>query len=136
MSETDWAEQAACRGANPEIFFPSPGDAVEDARIAKAICARCPVIEACAEAGRDELYGTWGGMTHLDRRRRRRDRREQDNGEWFRLGHLARGLGVDAKLLHRWRISGRIETQLIANVWHAKLSEVADEVAIHRKKSA
>lgn len=83
--------------------------------------------------------GSWNQpheREHLDRRRRRRDRREQDNGEWFRLGHLARGLGVDAKLLHRWRISGRIETQLIANVWHAKLSEVADEVAIHRKKSA
>lgn len=29
---------------------------------AKAICARCPIRDRCAEAGRDEAWGVWGGL--------------------------------------------------------------------------
>ena len=138
MSETsDWRDRAECRGEDPAIFFPPTGKAsIEATAIARAICGRCPVIEECAEASKFEMHGTWAGLTARDRVRGRKFIRQQDTGEWFPFRQLAQGFNIDQKLLDRWRTSGRIETQLIANVWHATLSEVADEVTIHRKKSA
>lgn len=35
--------------------------------VAVAVCNRCPEREACAEAGRDEQAGVWGGTTPTDR---------------------------------------------------------------------
>jgi WhiB family redox-sensing transcriptional regulator len=35
-----WHEQAACRGLDPDLFFPERGD---DARAARAVCATCPL---------------------------------------------------------------------------------------------
>jgi len=63
-----WRHQAACRGLDPEVFFPGeaePGDA------AKAVCDRCPVRQPCLEwalASR-EKQGVWGGCDERDRRR-------------------------------------------------------------------
>jgi Transcription factor WhiB len=51
----------ACRGADPALFFPAPGD---DGAEALAICARCPVRSECyarARANR-EPGGIWGGV--------------------------------------------------------------------------
>lgn len=70
----DWRRDAACRGSDVEIFFPN---ADEEAGQAKAICASCPVREACLEwslsTGQDD--GVWGGLTGSERRRLRRRRR-------------------------------------------------------------
>jgi WhiB family redox-sensing transcriptional regulator len=89
-----WRNQAACRDEDPELFFPMPGQhhAVAAAR---AICHRCPVKAACAEAGKDERYGIWGGTTVYDRdvrlardkaryRRNRRERQKQEKLEAMR----------------------------------------------------
>jgi WhiB family redox-sensing transcriptional regulator len=69
----DWAEWAACAGADPEIFFPARGHST---RAAQLICAGCPVIAQCAQAAADgrELYGVWGGMAEGERRRLRNRR--------------------------------------------------------------
>jgi WhiB family redox-sensing transcriptional regulator len=67
----DWADHAACRGVDPDLFFPGQG---EDTRRAKAICARCPVQTFClneALANR-EKFGIWGGLSERERRRIRR----------------------------------------------------------------
>lgn len=64
----DWMEQAACRGADPELFFPRTGAGrstdhrVNEAR-AIAICNTCPVIDRCAAYANAtrETYGVWGG---------------------------------------------------------------------------
>ena len=66
---TDWTERAACRGADPELFFPPSeghGKLIEQA---KAFCKRCPVMDECrADAlRRDEKWGIWGGTTHTER---------------------------------------------------------------------
>lgn len=70
-----WRNRAACRGIDPDIFFPvTEEDAVE----AKAICDSCPVREACLEfalAAR-EKEGVWGGATERERRRIVRQRRK------------------------------------------------------------
>lgn len=72
-----WRDRAACRGVDPDIFYPVTDDEA-DAAAAKAVCARCPVREACAEyalAAREKL-GVWGGLTERDRRRILRHRRK------------------------------------------------------------
>ena len=41
-----WRQRAACRGVDPDIFYPVSD---EEAGPAKTICAQCPVREACLE---------------------------------------------------------------------------------------
>lgn len=66
MNSPDWHRQAACRGMDPELFFPKVGHK-EEAKAAKAVCATCPVKEPCYDAGRLEYYGIWGGTTRKER---------------------------------------------------------------------
>lgn len=69
-----WWLLAACYGSSVDFFAT---DRV-GAAIAKAVCAECPVIEYCREAGMSELWGIWGGMTasaRLEYRKRRREER-------------------------------------------------------------
>lgn len=75
MSQS-WRLQAACRGLDPSIFYPS-SDAEEDAEQAKAVCAQCPIRQACLEHAltRREKEGVWGGATEKERRRIIRQRR-------------------------------------------------------------
>ncbi len=70
-----WRKRAACRGIDPEMFFPVTD---EDAEEAKAICATCPVREACLEhaLAHREREGVWGGATERERRRIIRHRRK------------------------------------------------------------
>ena len=57
---------AACRGADPALFFPNKDRAGRAAlRKALSICRRCPEIERCREyalAGAS-LVGIWGGLS-------------------------------------------------------------------------
>lgn len=71
-----WAEEAACRGLDPMIFYPSTD---EEAEQAKEICAGCPVQTACLEHAIDEREhnGVWGGATERERQRIIRRRRRQ-----------------------------------------------------------
>jgi WhiB family redox-sensing transcriptional regulator len=70
-----WRQHAACRGVDPDVFYPI---ADEDADEAKAICARCPVRQACLEYAlvNRERDGIWGGATERERRRMIRQRRK------------------------------------------------------------
>jgi len=66
-----WTTHAACRGADPDLFFPKRGGRVTRA---KQICAGCEVRTQClamALAG-DERHGIWGGLGEEDRCRLRR----------------------------------------------------------------
>lgn len=70
-----WRQRAACRGVDPDIFYPASD---EEAEAAKAICAVCPVREACLEyaLANRERDGVWGGATERERRRIVRQRRK------------------------------------------------------------
>ena len=72
---TSWRDRAACRGLDPEIFYPV---SEEDAAEAKSICAVCPVREPCLEyaLANRERDGVWGGATERERRRMIRQRRK------------------------------------------------------------
>jgi WhiB family redox-sensing transcriptional regulator len=65
-----WRLAAACRSADPELFFPLSGcgKALEQIAEAKAICAGYPVRRQCLEfALRTRPQGIWGGLTELER---------------------------------------------------------------------
>ncbi len=67
----DWQEHAACKEADPDLFFPergSPGDS------AKRVCVNCSVRLECLEyaLANSERYGVWGGLTERERTRLRR----------------------------------------------------------------
>jgi WhiB family transcriptional regulator, redox-sensing transcriptional regulator len=67
-----WTDDAACRGADPELFYPIvyAGPALQQVAAAKAICAGCPSRTPCLDwalrAG--EPAGVWGGTTPEERR--------------------------------------------------------------------
>jgi len=69
-----WRSLARCRGVDPGVFHPVNEDDADDA---KAICALCPVLEACREyaVAAREKDGVWGGLTARERRRLIRQRR-------------------------------------------------------------
>ena len=72
---------AACKGADPGLFFGPSAEFVTARREreaeAKAICARCPAREACLAYALDtgQAYGIWGGLTEDERRAELRHRR-------------------------------------------------------------
>jgi WhiB family redox-sensing transcriptional regulator len=65
-----WHARAACRGADPALFFAEQMESE-----AKALCCCCPVRLDCLEAGLGEPWGVWGGLTARERRGERRRRR-------------------------------------------------------------
>jgi WhiB family redox-sensing transcriptional regulator len=77
MADDGWKKRAACRDKGPAIFFPE--DAIGKGRAktngykeARRICQGCPVREECAQAGRHERFGVWGGMSENERHPKRR----------------------------------------------------------------
>lgn len=89
---------AACKGADPEVFFPtfldddgeevyddgtifeSYGDTTPFYEDARAICALCPMREECLDYAMEHhiRFGMFGGLTPIERRRiERRDRRRR-----------------------------------------------------------
>lgn len=74
MTVTPWREAAACLDVQNEVsFFPDTQDLGGIVR-AKAVCATCPVADACLtwalETNQGE--GIWGGHTAKERRKLRR----------------------------------------------------------------
>ena len=73
---SDWRDLASCRDEDPELFFPvgSGPAALRQAERARAVCKRCPVVDACVRwaitTGQDA--GVWGGLTAEERRAIRR----------------------------------------------------------------
>src|SRR5580704_2339471 len=125
-SAQNWRSAAACRSADPDLFFPSSATdpAARQIARAKTICAGCGVRRECLEFAltREQNYGIWGGTTAEDRQRDRRRRRRraaaaaakrtvaalpagepalhagQELVGVHRLGHVVAGAGRDALL--------------------------------------
>lgn len=76
--DQSWRDEAACRGKDPNLFFPEGqgGSTNSQAAAAKAVCAGCPVREPCLEyalivAMKD---GVWGGLSVKERQAEKRRR--------------------------------------------------------------
>jgi WhiB family redox-sensing transcriptional regulator len=78
----DWRPLAACRRADPELFFPvsRSGPSLDQATQAKAICAGCPVRRQCLAFALDtrQDHGVWGGTSEEERCPRARINVDQD----------------------------------------------------------
>jgi WhiB family transcriptional regulator, redox-sensing transcriptional regulator len=68
VTDQGWRVDAACRGLDPEIFFPERGD---DLRPARDVCRGCTVQVQCLEYSVKwhEKHGVWGGTSERERRR-------------------------------------------------------------------
>jgi WhiB family redox-sensing transcriptional regulator len=71
----DWQLHGSCRGESTSLFFHPDGERgparARRQNAAKAVCSRCPVIEACLKHALSvrEPYGVWGGMSEEERTR-------------------------------------------------------------------
>ena len=64
---TTWMADAACRDADPAIFFVDHGGSAAEAR---TICAGCPVQTQCLDyaLAANERHRVWGGTIEKQRR--------------------------------------------------------------------
>lgn len=69
----DWTDAALCAQTDPDLFFPAYR-ANSFARLARRICASCPVRAECLDyaLGYPDLDGIWAGTTPRERQRLRR----------------------------------------------------------------
>lgn len=75
LSPAAWTRHAACRGEDPDLFFPDPTQ-TDRANRAVAICTSCPVHQDCLDEvlhieGNSSLWhrhGIRGGLTPRERR--------------------------------------------------------------------
>lgn len=71
----DWRDRGLCSkpGENAEDWFPvgSSAEAIAAANHAKAVCWRCPVMDACGQWAIEsrESAGIWGGLDERERRK-------------------------------------------------------------------
>ena len=71
MTADTWQQKAACRGLDPELFFPDRGESTANA---KTVCAGCAVTNECLMYAiiNVEIVGVWGGKDGKQRRTIRR----------------------------------------------------------------
>ena len=73
--DLEWQQTAACRGDHASSFYPPSHFERKDLRLsrerlAKSICAVCPVKQACLSFAlrTAEPHGIWGGLNEIERR--------------------------------------------------------------------
>lgn len=97
----NWRNDAACRDADPDLFFPigTTGPALSQIGEAKRICRTCPAQTQCLAWALDNgvTDGVWGGTSEDERRaihslpRRMSISQEDDDGESYQPAPLTNG---------------------------------------------
>ena len=73
LDRWEWQHAGACRDEDTALFFHPEGERgprrSNREAAAKAVCARCPVLERCREhaLATREPFGVWGGLSEDDR---------------------------------------------------------------------
>lgn len=72
--DATWRDRAACRHADPELFFPDVRSAWAQVKTAKLICRGCPVQMTCLNwaLASGQESGIWGGLNEDERLRLQR----------------------------------------------------------------
>jgi WhiB family transcriptional regulator, redox-sensing transcriptional regulator len=69
---SSWWNLAACRSADPELFFPISSVGAGQAHVAKAkaVCATCSICQRCLDYAIEshQAHGVWGGTSEDERR--------------------------------------------------------------------
>ena len=106
-ARANWRDDAACRDADPDLFFPvgTTGPALRQIGEAKRVCRTCPAQTQCLAWALDNrvIDGVWGGTTGEERRamrslpRRMTTSQEDDDGEGHQpAGHEEQGIRAQA----------------------------------------
>lgn len=92
-ARADWRDNAACRDADPDLFFPigTTGPALRQIGEAKRVCRTCPAQAPCLAwaLGNKVIDGVWGGTTGEERHamgslpRRMTTSQEDNDGERY-----------------------------------------------------
>jgi len=87
-----WQDEAACKGADVNIFFPSNR---HESALACQYCKKCPVKQECLDFAVTEHLegGVYGGLSEAERDRLRRlkaRRCETCDAEYLSTSHTAR----------------------------------------------
>lgn len=71
FKEGVWKAEGACRGMDPDLFFPGRGESTAEA---KKTCRECVVREECLDysLANGEKFGIWGGLSERERKAVRR----------------------------------------------------------------
>jgi WhiB family redox-sensing transcriptional regulator len=69
MIPGEWVERGVCAQIGGDVWYPEIG---ESKVTAKRMCARCDVIQQCAEYAikTRQQEGVWGGMSPRERRKK------------------------------------------------------------------
>lgn len=71
LRPVDWRAAGLCAAEDPELFHPvgTSSAALLQIEEAKAVCRRCPSIEACLDHAltKPENDGVWGGLSEKER---------------------------------------------------------------------
>jgi hypothetical protein len=107
------AGSEACLDFDPEFFY---SEFAIDIEVAKAACATCPLLNACAKyAIKHENYGVWGGMSAEERYTARGNHHAYDPNDVERLtrelkfimaspaNEVAAHYGAQPRTVVRWR---------------------------------
>ena len=116
----NWRDEAACRDADPDLFFPvgPTGPALRQIDEAKRICRSCPAQTRCLAWALDHgvTDGVWGGTTEDERRAiRRLPRRltisqEDDGGNSYHPAeHAEHGVRAPSAQGKATRIAAAVE---------------------------
>jgi biotin operon repressor len=93
----EWHAQAACRG-QLDLMFPAPTrGTMPNYTKALAMCRRCPVIDKCKTAGRDEEHGVWGGIVMQRTHREDPFIRLLADDRWWTGSEVALALGMSER---------------------------------------
>lgn len=73
-SDPSWKEFGLCKEVDPELFFSEDDRTYTGYHEAKKLCLACDVRAECLKYAMDnnEIYGIWGGLTPLQRKKLRR----------------------------------------------------------------
>lgn len=138
--DLEWQADAACRGADPDLFFPERG---ESTREAKEICGICPVRRVCLEhaLAHGERHGIWGATSERERRSLRRDNnttrkaqppRALTHTQIDQMRHLAQDGVTAAELAATFGVSRRTVHRYIGNQWgNMRRRALTDDEAAH-----
>ena len=117
-----WKDDAACRYADPEIFFPGgqrdDPESIAKTEAALALCQRCPVTAQCLDyAQRLHLdHGIYGGLSARARHRLREGQRRAPTNL-----PRTRGVRVDSALTAKLRQTG-LRDGKVGQAWGSQIS--------------
>ena len=66
-TQSNWAEDASCQNTTVDFYSQD----TTEKKLAKAICAECPVRKICLQTALDnkERFGIWGGADEIELRK-------------------------------------------------------------------